>query len=168
MLASADLTFFDFETRGRGLDLKAVGTPAYAASAEAIVCAFAIGEGPAQVWHAEGAILDWNDAPAALKRSVEDGALLAAWNASFDSTIWNYATLGFPFLDELFLRVFVTEIQLLQAQDGADKGFAARHFQFVLVRVKFHLPGHEGTEQIARHHQYPKNAAPDADASAGQ
>jgi DNA polymerase len=97
MLASADLTFFDFETRGRGLDLRAVGTPAYAASAEAIVCAFAVGEGSAQ--HAEGAILDWNDAPAALKRGFDDGALMAAWNAGFDSTIWNYATLGFPFLE---------------------------------------------------------------------
>ena len=96
MLASADLTFFDFETRGRGLDLKAVGTPAYAASAEAIVCAFAVGEGSAQVWHAGGAILDWDDAPAALKRGFDDGALLAAWNAAFDSAIWNYATLGFP------------------------------------------------------------------------
>jgi DNA polymerase len=99
MLASADLTFFDFETRGRGLDLRAVGTPAYAASAEAIVCAFAVGEGSAQVWHAEGAILDWNDAPAALKRGFADGALLAAWNAGFDTAIWNYSTLGFPFLE---------------------------------------------------------------------
>ena len=44
-------------------------------------------------------ILDWNDAPAALKRGFDDGALLAAWNASFDSAIWNYATLGFPFLE---------------------------------------------------------------------
>jgi DNA polymerase bacteriophage-type len=99
MLASADLTFFDFETRGRGLDLRAVGTPAYAASAEAIVCAFAVGEGSTQVWHAGGAVLDWNDAPTALKRSVDDGALMAAWNASFDSMIWNYSTLGFPFLE---------------------------------------------------------------------
>jgi DNA polymerase len=99
MLASADLTFFDFETRGRGLEITAVGTPAYAASAEAIVCAFAVGEGSTQVWHAEGAILDWDDAPAALKRGFDDGALMAAWNASFDSAIWNYATLGFPFLE---------------------------------------------------------------------
>jgi DNA polymerase len=99
MLSSADLNFFDFETRGRGLDLKAVGTTAYATTAEAIVCAFAVGEAPAQVWHAEGAILDWNDAPAALKRRFDDGALMAAWNAAFDSTIWNYATLGFPFLE---------------------------------------------------------------------
>jgi DNA polymerase len=98
MLSSADL-FFDFETRGRGLDLKAVGTTTYATTAEAIVCAFAVGEAPAQVWHAEGAILDWNDAPAALKRRFDDGALMAAWNAAFDSTIWNYATLGFPFLE---------------------------------------------------------------------
>jgi DNA polymerase len=98
MLASADLIFFDFETRGRGLDLKAVGTPAYSAMAEAIVCAYAIGDGSAQVWHAGGAILDWNDAPAELKTRFDDGALMAAWNASFDSAIWNYATLGFPFL----------------------------------------------------------------------
>jgi DNA polymerase bacteriophage-type len=99
MLASADLIFWDFETRGRGLDLQAVGTPAYAAAAEAIVCAYAVGEGPAQVWHAGGAILDWDGAPAALKNRFNDGTLLAAWNASFDSAIWNYATLGFPFLE---------------------------------------------------------------------
>src|SRR5262249_19317243 len=28
----------------------------------------------------------------------ERGMIFAAWNASFDSAIWNYATLGFPFL----------------------------------------------------------------------
>ena len=99
MLASADLIYFDFETCGRGLDLKAVGTPAYSASAEATVCAYAIGDGPAQVWHAGGAILDWDDAPAELKKRFDDGALFAAWNASFDSAIWNYATHGFPVLE---------------------------------------------------------------------
>ena len=49
-------------------------------------------------WHADGAILDWDNAPADLRDGVSQGAIIAAWNASFDSAIWNYATIGFPFL----------------------------------------------------------------------
>src|SRR5262249_59420543 len=30
--------------------------------------------------------------------AVARGAILAAWNASFDAAVWNYATPGFPFL----------------------------------------------------------------------
>ena len=30
--------------------------------------------------------------------AFDGGATFAAWNASFDSSIWNYATLGFPFM----------------------------------------------------------------------
>jgi DNA polymerase bacteriophage-type len=33
-----------------------------------------------------------------LRAAGDRGAIIAAWNASFDSAIWNYATLGFPFL----------------------------------------------------------------------
>jgi DNA polymerase len=33
-----------------------------------------------------------------LRAAFERGATFAAWNASFDSAVWNYATLGFPFL----------------------------------------------------------------------
>ena len=60
MFSSDELVFFDFENFGRELDLKAVGTYTYAATANAIVCAFAVGDAPAQSWHADGAILDWD------------------------------------------------------------------------------------------------------------
>ena len=98
MFTSADLIFIDFETLGRGLDLGAVGTYTYAATASAIVCAFALGAAPAQVWHADGAILDWERAPPDLRAAFDRGAIFAAWNASFDAAVWNYATLGFPLL----------------------------------------------------------------------
>ena len=65
---------------------------------KAIVLAFAIGDEPAEVWHAAGAILDWNDAPENLRTAVESGMTLAAWNTGFDLAIWNYATIDFPFL----------------------------------------------------------------------
>ena len=82
------------------LDLKAVGTLRYATdvSTRAIILAYAIGDGPALAWHADGAILDWDHAPDDLRAAFDRGATFAAWNASFDSSIWNYATLGFPFL----------------------------------------------------------------------
>src|SRR4029077_2443205 len=92
------LNFIDFEVLGRGLDLKAVGTYAYASAANAIVCAFAVGGAPAQSWHADGAILDWDHAPPDLRAAFNRGAPFAAWNASFDSAFWNDATLAFPFL----------------------------------------------------------------------
>ena len=68
-------------------------------STRAIVLAYAIGGAPARAWHADGAILDWDDAPEDLRDAFARGAILAAWNASFDSAIWNYATIGFPFLE---------------------------------------------------------------------
>src|SRR5262249_24062994 len=82
------------------LDLKVVGTFRYAAAAStrAIVLAYAIGKAPAVTWHADGAILDWDHAPADLRAAFERGKTFAAWNATFDSAIWNYSTLGFPFL----------------------------------------------------------------------
>jgi hypothetical protein len=95
----SNVTWLDFETAGK-IDLKAAGTLRYAtdASTRAIVLAYAIGDGPVLTWHADGAILDWNHAPDDLRASVSQGAILAAWNAGFDSAVWNYATLGFPFL----------------------------------------------------------------------
>lgn len=91
--------YFDFEAYS-GLDLKAVGTFRYAtdASTRAIVLAYAIGDEPALAWHADGAILDWDHAPGDLRAGFERGGTGAAWNASFDSNIWNFSTLGFPFL----------------------------------------------------------------------
>ena len=63
-----ELIWIDFESAS-ALDLKAVGTVRYAADAStrAIVLAYAIGNAPALTWHADGAILDWNDAPEDLR-----------------------------------------------------------------------------------------------------
>jgi DNA polymerase len=98
VFGSDEIIWQDFETLGRGSDLKAVGTYKYAATANAIVCAFAVGDAPAQTWHADGAILDWDHAPSELRAAYDRGATFAAWHASFDAAIWNFSTLGFPFM----------------------------------------------------------------------
>src|SRR5262245_5364536 len=91
--------WFDFEAASL-LDLKAVGTFRYATdvSTRAIILAYAIGDAPALAWHADGAILDWDHAPDDLRAAFDQGGTGAAWNASFDAAVWNYATLGFPCL----------------------------------------------------------------------
>src|SRR5262245_14441074 len=100
MFSTGNLSWIDFEVYGGSLDLKAAGTFRYVseASTRAMVLAYAIGDAPALTWHADGAILDWDDAPDDLRAAFERGAIFAAWNASFDTAVWNYATLGFPFL----------------------------------------------------------------------
>src|SRR6516225_7263624 len=100
MFNISDLIWIDFEAFGGSLDLRAAGTFRYvaAASTRAIVLAYAIGDAPAQTWHVDGAILDWDNAPGELRAAFERGATFGAWNASFDAPVWNYATLGFPFL----------------------------------------------------------------------
>jgi DNA polymerase bacteriophage-type len=100
MFDANSLLWVDFEVRS-ALDLKTHGTFASAAhpTTRAIVFAYAIGMGPVRVWHADGDILDWEDAPEDLRAAFMNGTMLAAWNATYDSTIWNYATLGFPFLE---------------------------------------------------------------------
>jgi DNA polymerase len=94
-----ELVWLDFESAS-ALDLKTVGTVRYAtdASTRAIVLAYAIGGASALTWHTDGTILDWDNAPSDLRAAFDRGAVIAAWNAGFDSAIWNYATLGFPFL----------------------------------------------------------------------
>ena len=82
MFGSDELVHLDFETLGRESDLKALGTYAYATTASAIVCAFAVGDAPAQSWHADGAILDWDHAPPDLRAAFERGAIFAAWHAT--------------------------------------------------------------------------------------
>src|SRR6516162_2958047 len=100
MFSSSDLIWIDFEAYGGPLDLRAAGTFRYvaAASTRAIVLAYAIGDAPALTWHAGGAILDWDNAPDDLRAAFGRGATFAAWHAGFDAAVWNYATLGFPFL----------------------------------------------------------------------
>jgi DNA polymerase len=100
MFGTSDLGWIDFEVYGGPLDLKAAGTFRYVAEAStrAIVLAYAIGDAPARTWHADGAILDWDNTPDDLHAAFERGATFAAWHASFDAAVWNFATLGFPFL----------------------------------------------------------------------
>jgi DNA polymerase len=100
MFNVSDIVFMDFEVLSPKIDLKAAGTFRYVAdvSTHAIILAYTIGNGPVLTWHANGAILDWDHAPDDLRASLSQGAIFAAWNASFDSAVWNYATLGFPFL----------------------------------------------------------------------
>ena len=94
-----DIVWLDFESASR-LDLKAVGTFRYAthASTRAIILAYAISDALVRIWHAGGAILDWGHVPPELRAAYDRGATFAAWNASFDVAMWNYATLGFPFM----------------------------------------------------------------------
>jgi DNA polymerase bacteriophage-type len=100
MFNTSDLVWMDFESTS-AIDLKAAGTIRYTADAStrAIVLAYAIGNARAIAWHADGAILDWNHAPSHLRGAFDRGATFAAWNAGFDSAMWNYATIGFPFLE---------------------------------------------------------------------
>jgi DNA polymerase len=100
MFNASNLIWVDFEAAS-AVDLKAVGTIRYAtdASTRAIVLAYAIGLGLERSWHADGAILDCNDAPEDLRAAFDRGATFAAWNASFDAAIWSYSTLGFPFIE---------------------------------------------------------------------
>ena len=100
MTYSADqIVWIDFEVKSE-VDLKAGGTFRYVADAttSAIVLAYAIGDAPALTWHADGAILDWDHAPPELRAAYDRGATFAAWHAAFDSAIWNFSTVDFPFL----------------------------------------------------------------------
>jgi DNA polymerase len=98
MFSADQVVWVDFESFG--VDLKAFGTLRYVAepATRAIILAYAIGDAPAVTWHADGAILDWDNAPNDLRDAFDRGATFAAWNGGFDSAVWNYATLGFPFL----------------------------------------------------------------------
>src|SRR6516162_872475 len=100
MFNISDLIWIDFEAFGGSLDLKAAGTFRYvaAASTRAIVLAYAIGDAPALTWHADGAILDWDNAPDDLRAAFGRGATFGAWHAGFDTAVWNHAASGFPFL----------------------------------------------------------------------
>ena len=88
---------------GPTLTIKAAGTYRYATEADAIVLAYAIGDGPVRY----AAVSDFSTAPAlgrhavtsssdftnvccAARRSVPPGT------RGFDRAIWNYATAGFP------------------------------------------------------------------------
>lgn len=94
-----DLIWIDFETAGT-VDLRSAGAIRYASdpATRAIVLAYALGDGPARTWDAAGEILDWDHAPDDFRAAFDRGMILAAWNASFDSAVWNFSTLAFPFV----------------------------------------------------------------------
>src|SRR5262245_46748732 len=100
MFDSNNIIWMDFESAS-ALDLGTVGKLRNASdtSTSASVLSYALCDAPALTWHADGAILDWNHAPNDLRAAFDCGMILAAWNAGFDSAVWNYATLGFPFLE---------------------------------------------------------------------
>jgi DNA polymerase len=94
--APENIGWIDFESKSE--TPITAGTTRYATEANAIVLAYAIGEGPVQLVAA--APLELEDMPTDFlqhARRVQKGeAIWAAWNAGFDRAIWNYATLGFP------------------------------------------------------------------------
>jgi DNA polymerase bacteriophage-type len=102
--AIADIGWIDWETRS-DTDLKVSGATRYATEADAIVLAYAIGNGPVstvKVTAFDGP-LRWDQVPAELavfhERVRLGKAVYAAWNAGFDRAIWNFATVGFPELE---------------------------------------------------------------------
>src|SRR6516165_6632371 len=89
MFGADEITWMDFEVAS-ALDLKDAGTLRYAddCSTRAIVLAYAIGNGPVRIWHADGTMLDWDNAPDDLRAAFTRGGPFAAWNAGFDSAVW--------------------------------------------------------------------------------
>jgi len=95
----ANLVFIDFETRS-ATPIQA-GTDRYARDAQAILLAWAVGDGPVQVEEVRTirSRLKWSDMPYELNNAVyrvqQGTAWLVAHNAAFDRAIWNFAT-DFP------------------------------------------------------------------------
>src|SRR5262245_60251944 len=126
MFSVDDLIWLDFEAAS-ARDLKAAGTLRYAADASTrtIVLAYAIGNASALTWHADGAILDWDRAPEDLRAGGSQGAILAAWTSTFDTAVWNYSTVGFPFLSPE--RIIDVMIQAGCSNLPADLESASRY-----------------------------------------
>jgi len=96
----ARIGWIDFESRGR-VDI-AAGAYRYATEADAVVLSYAIGMGPVRrvAVPTFPRTLDMVDLPTELlafhAKVMTGGGIWAAWNASFDRAIWNYAATGFP------------------------------------------------------------------------
>ena len=91
--APDEIGWIDFETRNVIHDIKP-GTYRYATTADGVILAFAIGDGPERVIAVDDfpQTLHWDDLPDDFKQHharVERGeAVWAAWNAAFDKAIW--------------------------------------------------------------------------------
>jgi len=101
--AVADIGWVDFETRS-DTDIDA-GTYRYATEADAIVMAYAIGDGPVRSLAVRtfGQAISWDMFPTEVRRHnarvIAGEAVWAAWNMGFDRAVWNYATPDFPPLE---------------------------------------------------------------------
>jgi DNA polymerase bacteriophage-type len=123
-----DIAFIDFETRGS--QPISVGTDRYSRHAQAIILAWAIGDGPIEV-EAVPAFdrpLDWSRMPKPLRvfqrRVQHHEAVYCAHNASFDRAIWNRATTGFPKLEPW--SIIDTRVQATVSGLPASLDLAAR------------------------------------------
>jgi DNA polymerase len=101
--APDEIGWIDFESVSRTQDIKA-GTYRYAVEADAVIAAFAIGDGPEQTVAVPEfpRSLQWSELPETFHahhaRVAAGEAIWAAWNAGFDKAIWNYTT-DFPWLE---------------------------------------------------------------------
>ena len=95
--------WLDFESRAP-VDVKSAGATRYATQADAVILAYAIGNGPVRTISVRdfSQPLDLVDLPTELlahhAKVVNGTAVWAAWNAAFDRAVWNYATLAFPIM----------------------------------------------------------------------
>lgn len=99
--AANDIGWIDFEVKS-SIDIKA-GTYKYMTDADAIICAFAIGNGEVRRVTEGFKPVSWarmpDDFKAHHKRVVAGKAKWCAWNASFDRAAWNYATADFSYAE---------------------------------------------------------------------
>jgi len=101
--APDDIGWLDFETKSLE-DIKA-GTYRYMSEADAVIAAFALGDGPPRYVPVKtfNAPLCWDDMPVDFRRFhdrvMAGTAVWCAWNAGFDKAAWNYATIDFPLME---------------------------------------------------------------------
>ena len=156
--AASQLGWIDFESKSE-TDIRQAGAVRYATEADAVILAYAIGDGPVGTWAVKGfpATLEWGSAPEPLRRHHErviaGEAVWAAWNAGFDRAVWNYATSGFPQLEPHHLIDVMA--QAYAAGLPPDLGKASQICGGVLKQVDegkrliklFCLPGSTATPQ---------------------
>ena len=100
----SEIGWLDFEAANKQEDIKA-GTYKYAVTADAIIAAYAIGDGPVQTVAVDDfpQTLSAKDMPDEFmrhhQRVMKGEAVWAAWNANFDRAIWNYSMTWMPFME---------------------------------------------------------------------
>jgi DNA polymerase bacteriophage-type len=100
----SEIGFLDFEAANKVEDIKS-GTFRYAVTADAIIAAYAIADGPVQTVAVDDfpQTLSAKDMPDDFmrhhQRVMKGEAVWAAWNAGFDRAIWNYSMTWMPFME---------------------------------------------------------------------